>query len=369
MRPGRANGGALRRHAARPVQPAAAVAGRERVRPRRGADRLGRRAGALLAGRRGRPDAVAAHRRCRRTGVRRSDRGLARRCGPVSGATPRRGRRRAELPRPGLRAAVPQRGDATACRRSGFTAVDWFNVYPGPKVRAMLAAAAGRRPGRRRSRGGGRPADPRRRARSGWAQPLLPDGLRGARPAGRRGGRSTVVRCVPPAAIGSPPLVGALATDAVLRRTPAPGVHFAADVLDPAAVVDGGPAFRGADRCSSCPRRTASEPVEEGCPVTAAAAGARVRHQLRPLLRRSRPRPAPDTSWPESSAAAQPPPAPSAATRRRPLHRGRSRLPDDIDVACVVVGSIDLGWRGHRPGQGPDRPRRARPAGTPSPSR
>ncbi|MDG4782316.1 saccharopine dehydrogenase NADP-binding domain-containing protein [Micromonospora sp. WMMD961] len=119
----------------------------------------------------------------------------------------------------------------------GLTTLDWFNVYPGPAVRALLTAlpAAAREGADRQQL-----ADRMIRAatvdlagRQPYYQMVFT--LRGSR-AGQASEARVVLRT--PSSYRLTGLVGALATVAVHRGAVPPGVHYAAEVLDPAAVVD-----------------------------------------------------------------------------------------------------------------------------------
>ncbi|MFV2085535.1 saccharopine dehydrogenase NADP-binding domain-containing protein [Micromonospora sp. LOL_021] len=114
--------------------------------------------------------------------------------------------------------------------------VDWLNVYPGPQVRTLLAALPAA------ASVGADEADLARRmiraaeldlaGRSPYYQMVFTMG-------GTRGGvpveRTAVLRVTSSYRLTG--LVGALAAVAVLGGDVPPGVHFAADVLDPAATV------------------------------------------------------------------------------------------------------------------------------------
>ncbi|ROO59767.1 saccharopine dehydrogenase-like protein [Micromonospora sp. Llam0] len=119
--------------------------------------------------------------------------------------------------------------------------VDWLNVYPGPQVRTLLAALPAA------ASVGADEADLARRmiraadldlaGRSPYYQMVFTmGGTRGGVPAER----TAVLRVDSSYRLTG--LVGALAAVAVLGGDVAPGVYFAADVLDPAATVD---ALRG----------------------------------------------------------------------------------------------------------------------------
>lgn len=114
--------------------------------------------------------------------------------------------------------------------------VDWFNVYPGPAVRAVLAALpAAAREGVEQGRLAARmirAAEVDLAGRRPYYQMVFT--LRGT----RRDVPAEVTAVLrTPSSYRLTGLVGALATAAVLAGTVPRGVHYAADVLDPAAVV------------------------------------------------------------------------------------------------------------------------------------
>ncbi|MFY1632174.1 saccharopine dehydrogenase NADP-binding domain-containing protein [Solwaraspora sp. WMMB335] len=116
--------------------------------------------------------------------------------------------------------------------------VDWLNVYPGPQVRTLLAALPAA------ASHGVDEADLARRmvraaqldlaGRSPYYQMVFTMG--GSR-GGVRAERTAVLRTTSSYRLTG--LVGALAAVAVLGGEVPPGVHYAADVLDPATTVTG----------------------------------------------------------------------------------------------------------------------------------
>ncbi|MGP2438410.1 saccharopine dehydrogenase NADP-binding domain-containing protein [Streptomyces sp. JW3] len=144
----------------------------------------------------------------------------------------------------------------------GLDRLDWYNVHPGPRVRALLnllpaRLAAGDDPARLADRlilaadldlAGRKPYYVMDFALSGTAS-------------GQPATAGLTLRAASSYRLTA--AVGALAADAVLRAEIPPGVHFACDVLDPGTVVRHLRAERVADLW---PTGTAAdaEPVEEG---------------------------------------------------------------------------------------------------------
>ncbi|MDT5028359.1 MAG: hypothetical protein QOE61_4785, partial [Micromonosporaceae bacterium] len=118
----------------------------------------------------------------------------------------------------------------------GLSTVDWFNVYPGPNVRALLATLpAAARAGADRDALTVRmirAAEVDLAGRSPYYQLVF--AVRGVRD-GVAAGVTAVLRTASSYRLTG--LVGSLATVAVLDGHLPTGVHYAADVLDPAAVV------------------------------------------------------------------------------------------------------------------------------------
>ncbi|GAA4203989.1 saccharopine dehydrogenase NADP-binding domain-containing protein [Streptosporangium oxazolinicum] len=143
----------------------------------------------------------------------------------------------------------------------GLERVDWFNVHPGPQVRALLNLLPGRlAAGADLGELATRlilAADLDLAGRTPYY--VLGFQLTGTS-AGRPARRRLTVRTASSYRLTA--AVGALAVDAIVRASVPPGVHFACDVLDPGTVVDrlrGGGAVERFELSES-----AGEPVEEG---------------------------------------------------------------------------------------------------------
>ena len=122
------------------------------------------------------------------------------------------------------------------CADLALDRADWFNVYPGRQVHALLNLLPGKlAAGADRAQVAERLMLAARLDLAGrtpyYAMHFAITGTTGGKPAERR----LTVRTASSYRLTA--AVGALAADAVLRGTVPPGVHFACDVLDPEAVV------------------------------------------------------------------------------------------------------------------------------------
>lgn len=122
------------------------------------------------------------------------------------------------------------------CASLALDRADWFNVYPGQQVHALLNQLPGKlAAGADRAQVAERLMLAAQLDLAGrtpyYAMHFAITGTIGGKPAERR----LTVRAASSYRLTA--AVGALAADAVLRGTVPPGVHFACDVLDPEAVV------------------------------------------------------------------------------------------------------------------------------------
>ncbi|MGJ6968542.1 saccharopine dehydrogenase NADP-binding domain-containing protein [Streptosporangium sp. G11] len=150
--------------------------------------------------------------------------------------------------------------------RLGLDRVDWFNVHPGPQVRALLNLLPGRlASGTDLGELAARlilAADLDLAGRTPYY--VLDFQLTGTS-AGRPAWRRLTVRTASSYRLTA--AVGALAVDAISRASVPPGVHFACDVLDPDTVADrlrGGGAVDRFELSRSAEEPRAGDPVEEG---------------------------------------------------------------------------------------------------------
>jgi hypothetical protein len=118
----------------------------------------------------------------------------------------------------------------------GLDRLDWYNVHPGPAVRALLTVLPGR------LAAGDDPAELADRLflaagldLAGRSPFYVMDFALSGTASGRPASAGLTLRAASSYRLTA--TVGALAVDAVLRAQVPPGVHFACDVLDPGTVV------------------------------------------------------------------------------------------------------------------------------------